>query len=123
MPQVIVHASKKMTAERKTRMIREMREAIPKLLDIPDHIGQVIVYETAPENRSVHAGRDRHFIFFEATMYPGRTGAVKANFMHHFMELLSKFAEVNMGDINGVIHEIPPENYFGGATHKYIEDL
>ena len=63
MPQVVVHASKKLTVGRKTRMISEMRDAIPKLLDIPDHIGQVIVYE------------------------------------------------------------IPPENYFGGVTHKTIEDL
>ena len=104
-------------------MIRELREAVPKLLDIPEHIGQVVIYETASENRSAHAGRDRHFIFFEVTMYPGRTDIIKSRFMNHLIEVLSKFAEVEPEDINGVIHEIESENYFGGITHQYIEDL
>jgi phenylpyruvate tautomerase PptA (4-oxalocrotonate tautomerase family) len=56
-------------------------------------------------------------------MYPGRTKEIKLNFLENLILLVNRYTGVDAGDINCVIHEILPENYFGGVSHKYIEEL
>ena len=36
---------------------------------------------------------------------------------------VQRYIEVPRSDINLVYYEVAVENYFGGASHKYIEDL
>ncbi len=123
MPQVIIHASSAIESEKKKQLVQKIRDAIPDLLQISEHIGQVIFYETSKNSRSSHKSRDQNFIFVEATMYPGRSQEMKETFVNHLIILISESTGVNPKDINCVIHQISPENYFGGVSHKYIEDL
>lgn len=123
MPQVIIHACSSISSEDKAQLVRSIRESIPQLLNVAEHIGQVMLYETPEENRSTHSTRDRRFIFVEVIMYPGRTKEMKLNFLQNLILLINRYTGVDAGDINCVIHEILPENYFGGVSHKYIEEL
>ena len=123
MPQVIIHASSSIRFEDKAQLVRSIRESIPQLLNVEEHIGQVMLYEIPEESRSTHSTRDKGFVFVEVTMYPGRTKEMKLNFLQNLVLLINRYTGVDAGDINCVIHEIPPENYFGGVSHKYIEEL
>ena len=123
MPQVIIHAFSSISSENKKLLVQKIRGSILELLKISENIGQVIFYETKAENRSAHKSRGQNFIFVETTMYPGRSRDMKETFMNHLIALLSEYTGVNLKDINCVIHEIPPENYFGGVSHKYIDDF
>jgi phenylpyruvate tautomerase PptA (4-oxalocrotonate tautomerase family) len=123
MPQVIIHASSSISPEHKAQLVRSIGESIPQLLNVPEHIGQVMLYDMPEENRSTHPTRDKGFVFVEVTMYPGRTKEMKLNFMQNLVLLINRYTGVDAKDINCVIHEIPPENYYGGVSHKYIEEL
>ncbi|MDI7262112.1 MAG: tautomerase family protein, partial [Thermodesulfobacteriota bacterium] len=123
MPQVIIHASSSIRPEDKAQLVRSIRESIPQLLNVAEHIGQVMLYEIPEENRSTHSTRNRRFIFVEVSMYPGRTAEMKLNFLQNLVLLINRYTGVDAEDINCVIHEIPPENYYGGVSHKYIEEL
>lgn len=123
MPQVIIHASSSIRSEDKAQLVQGIRESIPKLLSVPEQIGQVILYEAPEGNRSTHSTRDRRFVFVEVTMYPGRTKEIKANFIHNLILLINQHTGVDARDINCVIHEISVENSFGGISHQYIEGL
>ena len=123
MPQVIIHASSSIRSEDKTQLVRRIRESIPQLLNVPEHIGQVMLYEIPEENRSTHSTRNQRFIFVEVSMYPGRTAEMKLRFLQNLVSLINRYAGVDAKDINCVIHEIPPENYYGGVSHKYTEDF
>ena len=123
MPQVIIHACSSIRSEDKAQLVRSIRESIPQLLNVAEHIGQVMLYETPEENRNTHSTRDRRFIFVEVIMYPGRTTEMKFNFLENLILLVNRYTGVDAGDINCVIHEILPENYFGGVSHRYIEEL
>jgi phenylpyruvate tautomerase PptA (4-oxalocrotonate tautomerase family) len=123
MPQVIIHSSSSIKTEQKIKLVQKIRDSIPQLLNVPENIGQVMLYEIADENRSVHSTRDKHFIFAEVSMYPGRSTEMKQNFLQNIVFLINKHTGVDSKDINCVIHEIPPENYSGGITHAYIENL
>jgi phenylpyruvate tautomerase PptA (4-oxalocrotonate tautomerase family) len=123
MPQVIIHASSSIRSEDKTQLVQGIRESIPQLLSVPDHIGQVMLYEIPEGNRSTHLTRDHRFIFVEVSMFPGRTAEMKLRFLQNIVSLISRYTGVDAKDINCVIHEIPPENYYGGVSHKYTEEL
>ncbi len=123
MPQVVIHGSSSINVENKKLLVHKIRESIPELLKIPENIGQVMFYETKAENRSAHKSRDQNFIFIEITMCPGRSQDMKKTFVDRLMALLSEYTAVDPKDINCVIHEIPPDNYFGGVSHKYIENF
>ena len=123
MPQVIIHASSSISFEDKAQLVQSIRESIPQLLSVPEHIGQVMLYEIPEDNRSTHPSRDKRFVFVEVIMYPGRTKEMKLNFMQNLVFLINRYTGIDTGDINCVIHETPPENYFGGVSHKYIEEL
>lgn len=123
MPQVIIHASSSIRFEDKAQLVRSVRESIPQILNVAEHIGQVMLYEIPEENRSTHSTRDKRFIFVDVSMYPGRTAEMKLQFLQNLVSLINRYTGVDAKDINCVIHEIPPENYFGGVSHKYIEEL
>lgn len=123
MPQVIIHASSPIRSQDKDKLVRSIRESIPQLLNVPEHIGQVMLYELAEENRNAHSTRDQRFVFVEVSMYPGRTADMKKQFLQNLVLLINRHIGVDPKDINCIIHEIPPENYFGGVSHEYIEKL
>lgn len=123
MPQVILHAASTIDQDSKAGLVRAVREAIPRVLGIDEMIGQVLLYETPPHRRAIHESRDGNFVVVEIMMYPGRTAEMKAKLANEILALVTKFTGVGAKDINVVIHEIPPENYMGGTSHKYIEDL
>jgi phenylpyruvate tautomerase PptA (4-oxalocrotonate tautomerase family) len=124
MPQVIIHAASSIRPENKDQLVRSIRESIPQLLNVAEHIGQVMLYETPEENRSTHSSRDRRFIFVEVIMYSGRTKEMKLKFLQNLVLLINQYTGIDAEDINCVIQEIPPENYFGGVlSHQYIEEL
>jgi len=123
MPQVVIHASSSIGPQDKAILVQSIRESIPRLLKVAEHIGQVVLYEIPEENRSAHSTRDQRFIFVEVSMYPGRTAEMKLQFLQHLVFLINRYSGVDARDINCVIHEIPPENYYGGVTHGYIEEL
>lgn len=118
MPQIIVHSSIIIDSVNKKILLKEVRDAISNILDIPSNIGQVILYESVLENRLNHPDRDQNFIFVEVTMYPGRTSELKNKFANNIIQLIEQHTGISSIDINLVIHEICKENYIGGISHK-----
>jgi len=123
MPQVVIHASSSIGPQDKALLVQSIRESIPRLLKVAEHIGQVMLYEIPKENRSTHSTRDHRFVFVEVSMYPGRTAEMKLQFLQNLALLINRYTGVDARDVNCVIHEIPPENYYGGVSHEYIEEL
>jgi phenylpyruvate tautomerase PptA (4-oxalocrotonate tautomerase family) len=123
LPQIIIHAAASIAPNNKSELVQRIRESIPQILNVPDHIGQVVLYETREECRSTHQTRDKHFIIVEVSMYPGRTVETKQKFLQNLVILINRYTGVAPNDINCLIHEIQPDNYFGGVSHEYIEKL
>jgi phenylpyruvate tautomerase PptA (4-oxalocrotonate tautomerase family) len=121
LPQIIIHAAASLTPNNKSELVQRIRESIPQILNVADHIGQVVLYETREECRSTHPTRDKRFIIVEVSMYPGRTVEMKQNFLQNLVKLINRYTGVAPTDINCLIHEIPPDNYFGGVSHEHIE--
>ena len=120
MPQVILHVCSAMSEEAKVELVHSVRAAIPRVLGIPNRIGQVLLYETPLGHRAIHDSRDGRFVIVETMMYPGRTPDQKAALVQEIMRLVTQHTGVTAQDINCIIHEIPPDNYFGGTSHAYI---
>jgi phenylpyruvate tautomerase PptA (4-oxalocrotonate tautomerase family) len=121
MPQVIIHASDAISAENRAELVRSVRAQIPRLLNVPEHIGQVVLYVAPEENRSAHPARDKSFVIAEVTMYPGRTVEMKQAFLEQLTRLIHACTGVDPGDINCMIHEVAPENYCGGVSHSFVK--
>jgi phenylpyruvate tautomerase PptA (4-oxalocrotonate tautomerase family) len=120
MPQVILHVCRSLPDTAKADLVRAVRDAIPRVLGIPAHIGQVVLYEADPAHRAIHASRDSRFVIVEAMMYPGRTQELKTALMQEIIALITKHTGVAESDTIATIHEIPPEHYFGGTSHAFI---
>lgn len=119
MPQVIIHISSAMEEGPKTALVREVRQAVTAVLQLDTVIGQVILYESPIKHRSAHADRSLHFVFIEVFIYPGRDPAVKRELMERIIFLVNRHVRVDLTNIIGTIHEIPPENYFGGKMMQH----
>jgi len=117
MPVAKIHISSTVLPFQKPIMVKEVRKAMVELLDIDEHIGQVILYEALPQLRSNHESRSNCFVYVEITMYPGRSPQVKASLLQRISGILSKYTEVDMKDINCCIIEVSPENWYGGIGH------
>jgi len=122
MPQVKIHMSQE-TKTNELLLAREIREVLVKVLGIKDNIGQVMIYKTPIEFRSTHESRDINFVFVEITMYPGRSREIKKILLEQICLLIKKHTNVDLSDINCCIMEIAPENYYGGVSHNYKEEL
>ena len=123
MPQVVIHISSNANPDNKSLLVNEMRRALVEILEISENVGQVILYEAPVQNRAAHESRDINFVFVETTMYPGRSHEMKGKLMSRFIYLVNKYTGVDEKDIILVIREVSPDNYFGGTSHKYIEDI
>ena len=120
---VIIHTTPSMTPEKKKSLVAEVRNTIPEILGIPDHIGQVILYEAPLENRSSHSSRDNRFVFVETTMYKGRTKELKETFLKKLISIIHSYTGIDPTDINCVIREISSENMLGGVSHEFIRKV
>ena len=123
MPMVIIHTTPSMTLEKRKSLVAKIRKSIPEILGVPDHIGQVILYEAPLENRSSHDSRDQRFVFVEATMYHGRTRELKETFLKKLISIIHSYTGINPTDINCVIREISTENMLGGVSHEFIRKM
>ncbi len=123
MPMIIIHTTPSMPLEKRKNLVAEVRNAIPEILGIPDHIGQVILYESLLENRSSHGSRDNRFIFAETTMYHGRTKELKEIFLKKLISIIHSHTGIDPADINCVIREISSENMMGGVSHEFIRKM
>lgn len=121
MPQVKVHISNAISEENKIKLVHAIRKIIPMTLNIDNKIGQVMLYES--EYREAHESRDKNFVFVEVTMYIGRNYELKQKLASLIISEITKYTKVDSKDINLVYYELNPDNYFGGTTHKYIEEL
>ena len=119
MPQVIIHISSNPDKGAKSALVTKIREAISKVLELDIIIGQVILYESPAVHRKTHDKRDPNFVFVETFMYPGRSHALKAELMEHFIMLINRYTNVDPQNIHAIIHEIPKENYFGGMMKQH----
>jgi phenylpyruvate tautomerase PptA (4-oxalocrotonate tautomerase family) len=119
MPQVVIHISETSDVGAKSSLLRDVREAISKVLQLDIIIGQVILYESPISQRETHADRDPHFVFVETFMYPGNDPALKTELSERIIMLINRHLNVDRKNIHAVVHEIPKENYFGGIMHQH----
>ncbi|MFZ5351924.1 MAG: tautomerase family protein [Bacillota bacterium] len=123
MPQVIIHASDSLDVKAQQVIVSEVRQAIPEVLGIDENIGQVILYKSSFDSRSIHESRDTAFMFIQISMYPGRSRELKERLANRVIDVICKYSNVSTRDIICTISEINPDNYFGGTSHKYIEEI
>jgi len=121
MPQVIIHLGTSIDNGDKDRLAQSIRELIPSILGIDEKTGQVLLYDSS--HRAIHATRDSNFVFVQVTMYTGRSLELKAKLATAIIAEIHKYTGVDGNDINLGFYELKPDNYFGGISHKYIEDL
>lgn len=114
MPTVKIHISSTILPYQKPILVKEVRKSMVELLNIEEQTGQVILYEALPQLRSVHESRSSNFVYVEITMYPGRSSEVKKSLLLRICNLVSKYLEIELKDINCCIIEISPENWYGG---------
>ncbi|HAZ22807.1 MAG TPA: hypothetical protein DCY84_10655 [Firmicutes bacterium] len=121
MPQVIIHLGTSIDNDGKDRLAKSIRELIPSVLGIDEKIGQVLLYESS--HRATHTTRDANFVFVQVNMYTGRSLELKAKLAAAIIAEIHKYTMVDCNDINLGFYELTPDNYFGGISHKYIEEL
>lgn len=119
MPHIIMHVSTNMDDGTKAAFIKRTREAITAAFGLDPIIGHVVLYESPAKHRSTYAERDPNFVFFEVFMHPGHLAAQKKELIDRITHLITQYAGVDPKNIHAVIHEIPPENYFGGIMHRH----
>lgn len=119
MPHIILHVSAVMDDGTKAAFVKRTREAITTALKLDPIIGHVILYESPAKHRSTYAERDPNFVFFEVFMYPGHPPERKKELIDRVTHLITQVTGVDSRNIHAVIHEIPPENYFGGIMHRH----
>mgnify|MGYP000915395778 CR=1 FL=1 len=113
MPQVKIHLSQE-TKTNEPLLAGEIREALVEVLGIKENIGQVIIYKTPSDCRSIHKSRDRNFVFVEINMYSGRSQEMKKMLLDKICILINKHTNIDLSEIICCVIEIPPENYYGG---------
>jgi phenylpyruvate tautomerase PptA (4-oxalocrotonate tautomerase family) len=119
MPHIIIHASNIMDEGAKVAFLKRTREVATEALKLDPIIGHVILYESPHIHRCTYADRDPNFVFFEVFMYPGRSPDQKAYLVERVTYLITQYTGVDSKNIHAVIHEIPPEDYFGGIMHQH----
>jgi phenylpyruvate tautomerase PptA (4-oxalocrotonate tautomerase family) len=118
MPTVKIHISSTILPFQKPILVKEVRKSIVELLNIDEHIGQVILYETLPQLRSTHESRSSNFVYVEISMYPGLSTEIKQTLLQKISSVISKYAEIDIKDINCCIIEIPAENWYSGIIQS-----
>ena len=123
MPFVKIHVSSVIQPDISVSLVRDVRVTLVDALQVEATIGQVMLYQTPVECRSTHLGRDINFVFIEIIMYPGRSIEMKKKLMERVNFLVHTYLGVDGRDINCCIIEVPSENWGGGVSHKYINEL
>lgn len=123
MPLIKVHVSETEIPATKPLLTKKIREVMVERLQIDDRIGQVILYEAPPQHRAIHSDRGNRFVFIEVLMYPGRTMEMKASFMQGLVDAVSSILKIDSKEINVCIMEVESNNWYGGISHEYIENL
>ena len=116
MPHVLIHAPGPLDPESRSRLVREVRESIPPLLNTPEHLGQVMLYEAPPEARANHQSRGARFVMAHVVMYPGRTLETKRAFLANLIGLIARHTGAAPEDVECTVFEVAPENWLNGAA-------
>ena len=119
MPHLIIHVSNIMDEGAKVAFLKRTREVVIETLKLDPIIGHVILYESPHKHRCTYADRDPNFVFFEVFMYPGRSPDLKAHLIERITYLINQYTGVDSKNIHAVIHEISPDDYFGGIKHQH----
>lgn len=123
MPFVKIHMSSAIQPEVCKSLVSDIRTTLVEVLQIEESIGQVMLYQTPIQHRSTLESRNVNFVFSEIIMYPGRKIEMKKELMEKINNLIQDYTGVQTRDINCCIIEVPPENWSGGISHKYITDV
>lgn len=118
MPLIKVHICSTEAPANKVLLVKTLREIMIEKLQIDKKIGQVILYETQPQLRTIHTDRSYNFVFIEVIMYPGRSTEMKEAFMIGLVEAVHRILKVDMQDVNCCLLEIQQDNWFGGLAPK-----
>lgn len=116
MPLLKVHICSSEAPANKALLVKTLRDVMVQKLQIDEKLGQVILYETKPQHRSIHALRSNNFVLLEVLMYPERPAEVKELLMKELVEAVHKILKVNIKDINCCLIEVQQDNWFGGIT-------
>lgn len=119
MPHLIIHVSDLLDEGAKLAFLKRTREVVIETLRLDPIAGHVVLYESPHQHRCTYADRDPNFVFFEVFMHPGRPPEVKADLIERITHLVRQYTGVDSRNVHAVIHEIPPEDYFGGITHQH----
>ena len=119
MPHIIMHVSNIMDEGAKSAFLKRTRETVNEVLKLDKIIGHVILYESPPKHRCTYADRDPNFVFFEVFMYPGRSPDLRSHLVERITYLITQYTGVDPKNIHAVIHEVAPEDYFGGIMHQH----
>jgi phenylpyruvate tautomerase PptA (4-oxalocrotonate tautomerase family) len=119
MPHLIIHVSNLLDEGAKLAFLKRTREAVIETLQLNPIAGHVVLYESPHQHRCTYADRDPNFVFFEVFMHPGRPPELKADLIERITHLVRQYTGVDSRNVHAVIHEIPPEDYFGGITHQH----
>lgn len=112
MPLIKIHISSTEAPANKALLAKNLREVMVEKLQINEKTGQVILYETKPQYRAIHADRSNSFVFLEVMMYSGRSSELKAAFIKGLVEMVHKILKVDIADINCCLIEIQQDNWF-----------
>lgn len=119
MPFVKVHISATESVPNKPLLTKNLREILVDKLQIDEKIGQVVLYETMPQYRSIHHSRSKNFVFMEILLYPGRSAEMKRSLMHGLVHEVNRMLRIDMEDINCCLIEVSQDNWYGGIRHEY----
>jgi phenylpyruvate tautomerase PptA (4-oxalocrotonate tautomerase family) len=119
MPLIKIHICSSEAPANKALLVKSLRDIMIDKLQIDKKIGQVILYETQPQHRAIHADRSNNFVFLEVLLYPGRTPDMKQAFMNELVAAVHKILKLDMNDINCSLIEVPENNWYGSMNHTY----
>lgn len=115
MPLLKVHICSGEAPANKSMLTRRLRAVMIEALQIDEKLGQVILYETVPQLRAIHADRSMNFAFIEVMLYPGRTPDMKKALMKGLVEEVHRILNIDIRDISCCLQEIHQDNWYWGA--------
>lgn len=111
MPVVKIHIPSTVLPFERPILVKEARNVLVEVLKIDEYAGQVLMYETLPQWRSISSQRNIDFVCVEIYMKPGRTQEMKQELMNKLKELINKHTGAKIEDIICFIVEPPAENW------------
>lgn len=123
MPFVKIHISSSIKLSTREKIVKEVREALVKTIDIKFNHGHVIVYDSPVSSRCVHESRHNNFVMVEIIMFPGRSADIKENLFHSVTKIIKNHTGLKEEDILITIIESERYNWAKGGIALSKIDL